>query len=155
MSLSPITGSGSPAGGGSVSFEKIADNRALSERQKIAEASRQFEAVLLRQILGEARKPVFESKLTSKSAVNAIYDDMVTAQLADSISQSGEFGLARTLAVQLTPKSLANEPDGAAAGQATKAPGASRRPDGAGVSTPTPVASAAVAGWQSPAGPRE
>jgi Rod binding domain-containing protein len=59
--------------------------------------------VLLRQILNDARKPVFKSSLTEKSATSAIYDEMVTAQLADAVSRSGEFGLARSLTTQLQP----------------------------------------------------
>ena len=83
--------------------EKLASHQGLSEGEKIAEASRQFEAVLLRQILNDARKPVFKSTLFEKSATSGIYDEMATAQLADAISRSGEFGLARSLAVQLKP----------------------------------------------------
>jgi len=89
--------------------ERLAANKTLSEQEKIAEASRQFEAVLLRQILSDARKPVFKSSLTEKSATSAIYDDMVTSQFADSISRSGEFGLARSLASQLKPET--KQPD--------------------------------------------
>ncbi len=84
-----------------VPIESLAAQSGLSERAKVAEASRQFEAALLRQILNEARKPVFASKFTQASAVNGIYDSMITSQLADSISQSGEFGLARSLQSQL------------------------------------------------------
>lgn len=84
-----------------IPIENLAAQSGLSERAKVAEASRQFEAALLRQILNEARKPVFASKFTQASAVNGIYDSMVTSQLADSISQSGEFGLARSLQGQL------------------------------------------------------
>jgi Rod binding domain-containing protein len=84
-----------------IPLEKLAHSAGLSEDQKVAEAARQFEAALLRQILTESRKPVFHSTLTEKSAVTGIYDDLVTSQLADSISRSGEFGLARSLTSQL------------------------------------------------------
>ena len=88
-----------------IPLDQLANRSNLSEDQKIAEASRQFESVLLRQILGEARKPVFNSKFTQQSAVTGIYNDMVTTQLADSISASGEFGLARSLTPQLQTSS--------------------------------------------------
>ncbi len=81
--------------------EKIADHSALSERAKVAELSRQFEAVLLRQILGEAQKTIFPSDANPQSFGGQIYRDMLTEQLADSISQSGDFGLARSLEIQL------------------------------------------------------
>ena len=98
MDLSPL----SPAGrGADVRLEQLAAHPALSEQDKLAQASRHFEAALLRQILADARKPVFPSRFTDQSAVHGIYHDMVTSQLADSISQSGEFGLARSLESQL------------------------------------------------------
>src|SRR5262245_54673025 len=88
-----------------VPLERLANNPALSEAEKIKEASRQFEAIILRQILGQARKTVFHSKLNEESASAGIYQDMVTGQLADAISRSGSFGLARSLEVQLVPAS--------------------------------------------------
>lgn len=98
MNLSALT----PANrGAEIPLEELANHSALSEKDKLAQVSRQFEAALLRQILADARKPVFASKLTEKSAVSGIYDGMVTEQLADSISRSGEFGLASSLQQQL------------------------------------------------------
>ena len=84
-----------------VPLERIADNKTLSKPEKIAEVSRQFEAVLLRQILGAARKTVFKSAMNQDSLSSGIYQDMVTDQLAESISRSGSFGLARSLQSQL------------------------------------------------------
>jgi flagellar protein FlgJ len=82
--------------------ERLAGNTALTDRQKIAEASRQFEAILLRQILAATQKPVIPSKLVDNSTAADIYRDMITNQLADSISKSGGFGLAKTFEQQLT-----------------------------------------------------
>lgn len=82
-------------------MEKLAGNSRISEQDKIAEVSRQFEAVLLRQILQSAQKTNFASKFTGDSTTSGIYQDMVTNQLADSISKSGAFGLAQTLNQQL------------------------------------------------------
>jgi Rod binding domain-containing protein len=81
----------------------LADNPNIRDSEKLEEASRQFEAVLLRQILQQARKPVFPSSLTSDSATHGIYQDMVNTQLADSISRSGTFGLGDSLQTQLAP----------------------------------------------------
>lgn len=91
-------------------LEKVAENKALSEEQKVAELSRQFEGVLLRQILGQARKTVFQSTTDEESASSAIYQDMVTSQLAESISKSGSFGLAKSLQTQLSRQVL-NHPE--------------------------------------------
>jgi peptidoglycan hydrolase FlgJ len=84
-----------------VPLENLAANPKLSEQEKSAEVCRQFEAVLLRQILGEARKNVLAPSATSNSNVTGIYEDMVNNQMADSISRSGAFGLAKNLQAQL------------------------------------------------------
>jgi flagellar protein FlgJ len=81
-------------------IEQLAANPNVSDHDKVVETCRQFEAVLLRQILGEARKTVIADGETD-SNVTSIYNDMVTKQLADSISQSGAFGLAKSLESQL------------------------------------------------------
>lgn len=82
-------------------IERLAGNGSLTEQQKVAEGSRQFEAVLLRQILNETQKTVIKSKLTDDSTAAGIYRDMITNQLADSISKSGALGLSQTLEHQL------------------------------------------------------
>ena len=82
-------------------MERLASNSNVSEKDKITEVSRQFEAVLLRQILQSAQKTQFKSTMSGDSATGSIYQDMVTNQLADSISKSGAFGLAKTLNQQL------------------------------------------------------
>ena len=85
-----------------IQVESLADNKALSENQKIAEASRQFEAILLRQFLAESQKPVIQSEFTDNSAASGIYQDLITNQLADNLSRSGGIGLAKTFERQLT-----------------------------------------------------
>ncbi len=89
--------------------EQLAGNSRLTEKQKIAEASRQFEAVLLRQILGESQKTVIPSEFSDNSTASGIYQDLITNTLADDISKSGAFGLAKTFEQQL------NRPASAAA----------------------------------------
>jgi Rod binding domain-containing protein len=90
--------------------EQLAGNTSLSKEQKIAEASRQFEAVLLRQILENTQKTVIHSKYATESMSSAIYRDQITSQLADSISKSGGFGLAKSFQQQLTrPTDIAPE----------------------------------------------
>ena len=84
-----------------VPLENLASSTQVDQKDKIAEVSRAFEAVLLRQILQESQKPSFKSKLSGDSATDGIYHDMVVNQLAESISKSGSFGLAKHLAGQL------------------------------------------------------
>lgn len=86
-----------------IAMESLAGNQTLSKDQKIAEASRQFEAILLRQFLSESQKTVFKSEFSDNSAAAGIYQDMITNQLADSLSQGKGFGLAEVFVKQLTP----------------------------------------------------
>jgi len=94
-------------------IERLAGNTHVSEAGKLAEVSRQFEAVLLRQILGDAQKKVFASSMNPESVASGVYQDMITNQLADSISRSGGFGLAGNLKQQLQHQ-LKTEPSTAA-----------------------------------------
>ena len=99
MQISPLSPSlltvGSPA-------ERITQDSNLPDGEKVRELSRQFEAVLLRQILANARKSVVKSDLTPEAAGSDVYDDLVTSQLADAISRSGSFGFGRSLERELT-----------------------------------------------------
>lgn len=82
--------------------EALAGNTSLSQQQKVGEASRQFEALLIKQILDASQKTVIKSSLSDDSTTSSIYHDMVTTQLADCISRSGGFGLAKTFEQQLS-----------------------------------------------------
>jgi Rod binding domain-containing protein len=84
-----------------VAPESLAGNKSLSEHQKIAEASRQFEAMLLRQILSETQKPVIQSEFSDNSTAAGIYQDLATNQMADGMSKSGAFGFAQVFERQL------------------------------------------------------
>jgi peptidoglycan hydrolase FlgJ len=91
-----------------VPLERLSHNPHLTQQEKVGEASRQFEAVLVRQILQDAQKPVIKSKLNPDSTAASVYRDMVTSRLADSISKSGELGLAQMLNQQLNHKAAKN-----------------------------------------------
>lgn len=86
-------------------LEQLAANPNVPESEKVGEACRQFEAVLLRQMLQEARKPVLDPK-ADNSTTQGIYNDMINNQLADSISRSGEVGLAKSLREQVVRQVL-------------------------------------------------
>ena len=91
-----------------VPLNELAANQHISDREKVAEVSRQFEAVLLRQILQESRKSSVSPSSPAGASVSGIYDDMINSQLADSISRSGSFGLAKSLQNQLARQVLPN-----------------------------------------------
>ena len=85
-----------------VGVENLTGNSSMTEEQKITEASKQFEAILLRQFLTESQKPVFKSEFTDESSEAGIYQDMITNQLADGLAHSGGVGLAKTFQHQMT-----------------------------------------------------
>jgi Rod binding domain-containing protein len=82
-------------------LDRVAASTQIDQKEKINQVSRAFEAVLLRQILQESQKPSFKSKLESNTATDGIYHDMVVNQLAENISKSGSFGLAKSLSGEL------------------------------------------------------
>jgi flagellar protein FlgJ len=111
MNISALI-SASPVDTANIPVEDLVGNQHLSQNQKIAEASRQFEAIMLRQILSEAQKPVFTSEFTDNSTAAGIYQDLITNSLADSMSKSGTLGMAKIFEQQLThPGGKATGPD--------------------------------------------
>jgi Rod binding domain-containing protein len=82
-------------------LDRLSASTQIDEKAKIGEVSRAFEAVLLRQILQQSQKPAFPSKLIGKTTADGIYQDMVVNQLAENISKSGSFGLAKSLTGEL------------------------------------------------------
>ena len=92
-----------------LAVEQLAQNNQLTEAQKIGEVARHFEAILLRQFLNEATKPLMDTNEGMSVAQKSIYQDMITNTLADTISRSGEFGLSQAFRQQLMPRDLADE----------------------------------------------
>lgn len=99
-------------------LDRLVANPNIPEADKVKELARQFEAVLLRQILQQARQPVFRSDLESDSTARSIYDDLINHQLAEAISRSGSFGLAKALQAQLTRQVLPTSAEGQIQGPA-------------------------------------
>ena len=89
-----------------MSIEQLAGNPDVSDKDKIGEVARQFESFLLRQYLGEARKPMFHSKANLDGESGRVYQDMITSNLADSLSKAGSFGLGNALKEQLIRQNL-------------------------------------------------
>ena len=89
-----------------LSVERLAQNNKLTEAEKIGEVAQQFEAILLRQFLSEATKPMLSQSEGMNPAQKSIYQDMITNTLADTISHTGEFGLAQAFRQQLMPRNL-------------------------------------------------
>ncbi len=105
MTLSPIP---SPSESPDVPIEDLAGDKQLTKQQKIHEASQQFEAILLQQILSEMQKPVISSEFTDDSTAAGIYQDTISHVLSQSIAKSGGFGFAKIFEDQLTPHAAAS-----------------------------------------------
>jgi Rod binding domain-containing protein len=82
-------------------LDKLAHSSSVSPEDKVKEVSRQFESILLRQILTDAQKPLLNTSLGKSGASGAMYQDLMTSQLADQISGQGGLGLSHVLQAQL------------------------------------------------------
>ncbi|HQF39202.1 MAG TPA: rod-binding protein [Opitutaceae bacterium] len=71
-------------------------------------AAEQFEAILVRQLLGDALKPMFGAG-EGAVAGNNVYQYLVTDVVAQSVAQGGGLGIAKMLVPQLTPKGLTTD----------------------------------------------
>lgn len=82
-------------------LEHLKHSPKLTEQQRVAEAGRQFEAVLVRQMLNETMKPVFAGALDGNLSGQSIYRQMITDSLADAITQQSSFGFQNALVQQV------------------------------------------------------
>ncbi|MFT3965846.1 MAG: rod-binding protein [Sphingobium sp.] len=76
------------------------------EMQSLKKAAQAFEAVFIRQMLGEMRSSGFGDDLTGSSAVEQ-FQEMADAKTADTLSERGNFGIADMLVKQLAPRHAA------------------------------------------------
>jgi len=96
-----------------------APSSARPSPQQIQAAARQFEAIILRQLLAPAIDPLMSHGLGGDSKGNGsggggVYGYLVTDVLANSLSQGGGLGLAHMLEKQLTPKGAVSAAQAAA-----------------------------------------
>jgi peptidoglycan hydrolase FlgJ len=92
---------------------------AQPNKEQIRAAARQFEAIILRQLLSPAIEPLMSNGLGTKAAGQGggggVYGYLATDALANSLSQGSGLGLAKILEKQLTPKGTASAAQAAAA----------------------------------------
>ncbi len=81
---------------------------AAPEAERLAAVTREFEAILLRQYLGEALKPLTKGG-PGMGGGNAVYGYLVTDALASSLSSSGVFGFSHLLQAQVAGGSSSND----------------------------------------------
>lgn len=91
-------------------LEQVLRSSQAGEAEKIRALSRGFEAILLRNILENAQKPLLDGGGDAPGA--GIYRDLVTSQLADALAGAQGLGLASELQRQLLSKPDAAGPQG-------------------------------------------
>jgi Rod binding domain-containing protein len=74
--------------------------------EELKAATEQFEAILIRQYLNEAMKPLLDGPLMGEGTGAHMYQHMITDTLANELSQTSTFGVASLLNMQLTSPEL-------------------------------------------------
>lgn len=79
------------------------------KRPSAQAAAEQFEAILVRQLLGDALKPMLGGSAEggAQAPGSDVYQYLVTDVIAQSVAQGGGLGIAKMLVPQLTPKGTA------------------------------------------------
>ncbi len=72
------------------------------QRQQLAKAAQQFEAIFLRQMLASARSTDFGGNDLFGSSGEDTFTEMRDAHFADVASETGAFGMAAAIEAQLT-----------------------------------------------------
>ena len=71
-----------------------------AERQKLAQAAKQFEAIFVRQMLASARKADFGGDILGGQGMDT-FRTMQDERFADIAAETGAFGMARMIEAQL------------------------------------------------------
>ncbi|MBN37230.1 MAG: hypothetical protein CMI29_02075 [Opitutae bacterium] len=80
---------------------EMAHSKHVSEKQKTAAVSQQFESVLVKQFLKEALKPMFKGVFNEDGNAHRMYRHFFTDAISESIASGGGFGVSTLLQQQL------------------------------------------------------
>ena len=80
---------------------EMAHSKHVSEQQKTAAVSQQFESVLVKQFLKEALKPMFKGVFNEDGNAHRLYRHFFTDAISESIASGGGFGVSTILQQQL------------------------------------------------------
>lgn len=83
---------------------EMAHSKNISQKQKNAAVSQQFEAVLVKQFLKEALKPMFKGVFNEDAGAHRMYRHFFTDAISESVAQGGGFGVSNILQQQLNQK---------------------------------------------------
>ncbi len=81
---------------------KTGTTAASTDEKKIEDSAKQFEAMMVRQVLSETFKPSATTKGQGMPGSD-IYQGFMTDTVADNISKGGSLGISHLLQSQLTP----------------------------------------------------
>lgn len=95
----------------------IMNTRAAKSAQ-LKEACQQFEAIFFRYVLQKMQDTVPKDGLIERSGDQEMFRDLMNGAMADSLSKTGQLGLAESLYRQLAAN-LPPEPDESETGQPT------------------------------------
>ena len=92
-----------------------------TDREKLAGAAKQFEAIFVRQMLSAARKTDFGGEKLFDSQAMGTFRQMQDERVADTVSSTGAFGMAKMIEARLVQMLPAEKPAGEKpAGEAEK-----------------------------------
>ncbi len=80
-----------------------------TERQKLAQAAKQFEALVVRQMLSAARKADFGGDILGGQGMDT-FRTMQDERFADIAAETGAFGMARMIEAQLAKQVVPQSP---------------------------------------------
>lgn len=80
--------------------ERTKNGKQLSETE-IREVGRQFESLLLHQLLSTMRRSIPDSGLFGDSSAKDIYEDLFDQHIAEAVAQGGQTGIAETVVEEL------------------------------------------------------
>lgn len=83
---------------------RIAGGPARPAPDDVKKAAKQFEAILVRQLLAPAVEPMMKGSFGGAGPGSGVYGYMLTDVLANSVSQGGGLGLAAIIESQLSPR---------------------------------------------------
>ena len=106
--LSAVSSVNRPLAGSALSSVDAGGAPAKASPADLQKASRQFEAILVRQMIGPAIEPMMTGgslggKEDSGSGGGGVYAYMLTDVLSNSITQGGGLGLSAVISRQLSP----------------------------------------------------
>jgi Rod binding domain-containing protein len=82
----------------------------VKDEQRLKKACKQFESVLVGQMLKQMRESVPKTDLFGSDEKESMFRGMLDDEIAMNASNSGAFGLADVIYSQLAPKNLAKVP---------------------------------------------